>query len=158
MNPADLERAVDRALRRLPTVIAPPTLLPRVLEAVRHRFQRPWYERPWFNWPVGLQAASALALVAGLAAGALAWPVLDRVLFDAVFAFVGNWETQLSAASADVLSVVNVVAVLRRVLVGEVLNYVIAVTAVMGMACAAFGAALARMALWGVGGLWDGTR
>jgi hypothetical protein len=158
MHPGELERAVDLALRRLRPVVAPPTLLPRVLDAVRHRLQRPWYERPWFNWPAGLQTAAALALVAALAAGAFMWPIVDRVLVDALFAIVGGWVEPLAAVSADVMTVFNTVAVLRRLLVGDVLGYVIAVTAVMCMACAAFGAALTRMALLGVDGTWDGTR
>src|SRR6185436_19684837 len=58
----DLERRVHRELERLPSPLAPDSLLPRVLAAVDAWARRPWYTRAWFTWPLGWQVASVLVL------------------------------------------------------------------------------------------------
>ena len=57
MDPAELERLVDRALGQLPAPRAPRTLLPRVMAAVPTP-ARPWHARPWLMWPAGWQIIS----------------------------------------------------------------------------------------------------
>lgn len=61
MDPADLERRIDVALKRLPVPAAPPSLVPRVMAAVETVQRAPWYRREWVRWPRAWQAASALA-------------------------------------------------------------------------------------------------
>jgi len=59
----ELERQVDRVLKRLPEIPAPHTLLPRVLAMVRARATLPWYRKSWQAWPMPLQVATIFVLV-----------------------------------------------------------------------------------------------
>ena len=65
-DPKHLEALIDCELKQLPELAAPPSLLPRVLAAIRQRLSIPWYRRAWQTWPRGLQAASLALLVAML--------------------------------------------------------------------------------------------
>ena len=60
---SELERRLDRELKSLPLLAAPPTLAPRVLAAIGSRAASPWYRQPWQAWPVPTRAA-ALAVLA----------------------------------------------------------------------------------------------
>jgi hypothetical protein len=73
MDPADLERLLDRELRHLPRPRAPHTLLPRVLAATAGAGASE-AATGWFTWPRAWQAAS-LAIVIVLAAG-ISWLVM----------------------------------------------------------------------------------
>jgi hypothetical protein len=115
----DLERRVDRELRRLPLPLAPDTLLPRVLAAVDAWARRPWYARAWFTWPIGWQIASILALM----------------LFAA-----GLW--MLPPAPPSFVVTTSASRVLWRTMVEPFLAYAFVVVVLMCLACAAFGAAL----------------
>jgi hypothetical protein len=74
MNPNhehELEALVDRELKSLPPLSAPPGLASRILATIASRAV-PWYRRAWQTWPVGLQAASfalLLAMFGGLCFG-----------------------------------------------------------------------------------------
>jgi hypothetical protein len=74
MDPADLERDVDRALRALPEPVAPAALLARVMRNLDTAEETPttrgWL-RPWFAWRSGAQAAAAIAIFG--AAATLVW-------------------------------------------------------------------------------------
>jgi hypothetical protein len=59
----ELEARIDRELKSLPPLAAPPTLAPRVMALVASRGAAPWYRRAWPTWPVGLQAASLVVLL-----------------------------------------------------------------------------------------------
>src|SRR5262245_27432426 len=73
MDEFDLERLVNRELKRLPLSRAPRTLLPRVMAAVVAPRVLPWYSRPWLTWPGYLQVLSAALLVALGWGGWLLW-------------------------------------------------------------------------------------
>ena len=118
------------ALRRLPYPPAPRTLLPRVLAAAL----RPWYAREWLAWPRHWQAAS---------------------LACAVLAGIGAW-TFLSTSShvAEIESVMTTAAtaarVLWRLVVQPVAAHVLALAIMACVTCAAWWAALSRLACPGV--------
>jgi hypothetical protein len=63
-NQNDLESQVERLLKRLPDVPAPRTLMPRVMGVVRARAALPWYRQSWQAWPMPLQVATIVVLVA----------------------------------------------------------------------------------------------
>ncbi len=65
----DPDERLSRALRQLPIITAPVTLLPRVIAAVQVWAGRPWYQRAWFTWPGAWQFATVgtLLLVVGAA-------------------------------------------------------------------------------------------
>src|SRR5262245_29328046 len=73
----DLERLVERELKRLPAPRAPETLLPRVMLAVQSARAAQPPVREWMTWPVSWQMAS-LAAVALIAIGL--WRVLPWAL------------------------------------------------------------------------------
>ena len=55
MNPnheTELEALVDRELKSLPPLAAPPSLAPRILAALAARAAVPWYRRAWQEWPI----------------------------------------------------------------------------------------------------------
>jgi hypothetical protein len=76
MNPdyeRQLEFEIDRELKALPELAAPPTLIARVMRVLEERAPLPWYYRSWATWPIGLQAGTLFFLVAlfvGLCFGA----------------------------------------------------------------------------------------
>ena len=67
MNPnheTELEALVDRELKSLPPLAAPPSLAPRILAALAARAEVPWYRRAWQDWPMMLQGSSLAVLLA----------------------------------------------------------------------------------------------
>src|SRR5579862_4722997 len=59
-----LEAQIDRALRGLPELTAPPSLASRVMRQIQAGQQMPWYQRSWQSWPRPLQAFSFVVLFA----------------------------------------------------------------------------------------------
>lgn len=66
-----LEEFIHRELGKLPEIPAPATLVPRVMAAIQHRIQRPWWRRSFGEWPCVIQAVFVAALMAGT--GTLIW-------------------------------------------------------------------------------------
>lgn len=130
MNDQDLERLVDRELRRLPLARAPRTLLPRILSAVTVPRPRPWYARPWLAWPRAAQVASVLML-AGLFSGAWTlWSEAPRIV---------QWANQMAAVSRALWSV----------LIGPIAFVVLGLTVLVALACAAAWTAVSRVTFGG---------
>jgi len=140
MDPADLERLIDRELRALPPPRAPRALLPRVMAAVEERARRPWYTRAWLQWPVGWQFASALALIGVVATGSVLLPQLR----DAVMAltFVANVRGDVAESAREVEVATTAVRVVWRTLLAPVVPWAFALITLMCAACAVFGTAL----------------
>jgi hypothetical protein len=136
MSPVDLGALVNTKLEQLPTPKAPPTLLPRVLQAVREWAERPWYARAWLTWPVGWQAASLLSLV--LLVGAVVW------IWPDVQAAVGTAAPQL-AAWLRIVSRVEATTHAGRVVWWVLLAPVAAVIVVFTMVMCALGVAVGTM-------------
>jgi len=75
-----LEAWIDRELRKLPLVEAPPTLAPRVLAAVRARQALPWWRQPLWFWPAPARAGFLiLALLVAVAICGGGWWVENGV-------------------------------------------------------------------------------
>lgn len=126
-------RPVDRLHRelgRLPYPRAPHTLLPRVLAAIA----RPWYAREWLAWPLPWQVAS-LALAALAVTGA--W-------------MAATSSPQVTALAASAETAAAAARVLWRLLVQPVFAYVLVLSIVACLTCAAGWAALSRLSLTGV--------
>lgn len=87
-----LEHAVTRRLRELPDLPAPETLVPSILASIRARAVVPWYRRSWPAWPVGLQGASLvlmLALFGGLCYGG--WKFSQAETLGHAMRPIGEW-------------------------------------------------------------------
>jgi hypothetical protein len=115
----DLERRMRDELTRLPSPVAPASLLPRVLAAVDAWVSRPWYARAWFTWPLAWQAASVVFVALALYATWVAPPL-----------------------PASIVATGNAGGVIWRTLIEPLLGYVVGLVVLMGLACAVFGAAL----------------
>jgi hypothetical protein len=126
----DLERIVDRELKRLPAPRAPRSLAPRVMAAVAASRPAAWYARPWLMWPVWMQAVSVIAL-AGLAAGA--WSLWNEA------PVVAQRANQMAAVSRA----------FWNVLFGPIAIVVLALTIVVALACAAAWTAVSRVTFGG---------
>ena len=140
MDPADLERLIDRELRALPAPRAPRTLLPRVMAAAHEAAHRPWYSRTWLQWPVGWQLASALMLIGVLAGSSIVLPqVRDAV---EAISFVANVRSDVADSAREVETATTAVRVLWRTLLAPVVPWAFGLVTLMCAACAVFGTAL----------------
>jgi hypothetical protein len=126
----DLERLVDRELKRLPLPRAPRSLAPRVMAAVAAIRPPAWYARPWLQWPIALQALSVV-LFAGLAAGA--WQLWNEA------PQIAGRVNQMAAVSRA----------LWNVLFGPIAIVVLGLTIVVALACAAAWTAVSRVTFGG---------
>jgi hypothetical protein len=144
MNPADLERLLDRELQRLPAPRAPETLLPRVMAAVDAAARRPWYTQAWFTWPVGWQVASIAVAVIALTGVVMALPMLLPGVTSVArqAPVVADVSGEVSAAAARVESVTTAARVLWRALLAPVVPYAFGLVLLMSLACALFGTVL----------------
>jgi hypothetical protein len=149
MHPDDLARLVDRELKRLPAPRAPESLLPRVLTAVRARPARPALPGWWARWPVGVRALAAAAVVAVLA-GASWWGPAVEARFVAALAesavvrllgLIDLWRQAEGVTTAA--------EAIWRLIVQPLSWLLLPLVLLMWFACAAFGAALDRVALGG---------
>jgi hypothetical protein len=100
MNPdydKQLEAAINRELKALPELAAPGALANRVMAALGQRARVPWYRRSWQMWPVVLQAAALvvlLALFGGLCFGG--WQLSQAEATSFALHRVGEWFSGLS--------------------------------------------------------------
>lgn len=139
MDPADLERLIDRELRALPAPRAPRTLLPQVMAAVALA-RRPWYSRAWLTWPAAWQAVSVVVLLAAVAGGATLLPSLGQVMNS--LTFVAEVQGDVAARARDVEVATTAVRVLWNALLAPVVPYAFGLVLLMCAACAVFGTAL----------------
>src|SRR5215470_5659084 len=114
----DLEQRMRDELARLPSPLAPATLLPRVLAAVDAWVNRPWYARAWFTWPLAWQVASV------------------------AFLALMMYATWAAPVPASIVATGNAGGLIWRTLIEPLLGYVVGLVLLMGLACAVFGAAL----------------
>jgi hypothetical protein len=141
MDPADLERLVDRELRALPPPRAPRTLLPRVMAAVEEAAaEQPWYARTWLTWPVGWQIASLVFLFSAIAGAAILWPTVEAAIN--TLSFVTEVRGDVASTARDVETATTALRVLWRTLLAPVVPYAFALVLLMCAACAIFGTAL----------------
>ena len=88
-----LETAVDRELKQLPELLAPHTLVLRVMKAIEARLVGlPWYRQSWQMWSPALRTLSLIVMVAlfsGLCFGT--WKLTHLESFAAAMQPVGSW-------------------------------------------------------------------
>lgn len=141
MDPAELERLIDRDLQAIPAPPAPPTLLPRVMAAVRASERpQPWYSRAWRTWPLAWQVTSAALLLAVFGGAVLLAPAL-RAAFDAV-PLVVNVRAEAAETARSIEAATTTTRVLWRTLVAPVVPYAFGLVTLMCAACALFGTVL----------------
>jgi hypothetical protein len=100
MNPdydKQLEAAISRELKALPELAAPGVLANRVMAALEQRVRVPWYRRSWQMWPMVLQAAVLVVLLALFGGLCLAgWELSQAEATTFALHRVGEWFSGLS--------------------------------------------------------------
>jgi hypothetical protein len=152
MDPRETEDVVHRALKRLRPPGAPRTLLPRVMAAVeeqtRERAQArvPARGTP-FRWPLAWKPSSIAALLVAAVTVIWGWPSIDNLTDGShVWSSVKLQVTTIAQSAAVVTRVVSIVwEAFLQPIVGFLLVWIV----LMSGACAAFAAALGRVALGG---------
>ena len=99
MTPVELEASVDRELARLPRPKAPPSLIPRILSAVRQSRQEPWHRRPWRAWPVTSRLAAGLLCVGLALVAPYAWGAIAAARPDVLVAAGAVWRIVVQPAA-----------------------------------------------------------
>ena len=113
MNPdydKQLEAAISRELKTLPELAAPGALASRVMATIEQRARVPWYRRSWQTWPMVLQAASLvvlLALFGGLCLGG--WQLSQTGTATLALHRVGGWFSGLNVIGNTFHVLVNAV-------------------------------------------------
>src|SRR5689334_1458839 len=112
-----LEVAIDRELKSLPDVVAPATLVSRVMAAIELRKALPWFRRAWDTWPGSLQGLFVVlmaALVGGTCFGV--WEGTHTATFGLAVHTVGGWFSELSALCTALNALAGaVVAMIKQV-------------------------------------------
>jgi hypothetical protein len=147
---ANLEACISRELKALGELPAPRGLEYRVMRSIEARQRAPWYRSAWQAWPVSLQVASFVLLVAIF--GAVCWlgGGVSQTASEAVvaqksaswfssLAFVGNI---LRALGDALLAVLNKAGTVPIVAVGLLV-------AASWAACACAGTVIFRFAMHG---------
>lgn len=140
MDPADLERLIDRELRNLHAPRAPRSLVPRIMAAVEDLAARPWYARAWLQWPLGWQLASALVLIGVVAGAAAVLPQLRSAV--TTLTFIADMRGDVADSAREVETATTAVRVLWRTLLAPVVPWAFGLVTLMCAACAVFGTAL----------------
>jgi hypothetical protein len=149
MDPAELERVVSSALARLPEPRAPRTLAPRVMAAIAAApANTPRRVRNWFTWPFAWQALSAAAFVAVVVGGMSIWPAAANVLDGIWNGSIDRVTAVMAPLGRQFAPLLGAGGVFWRAIEPLALGFVVLI-AVMGTACATFGAVLRHVALGG---------
>lgn len=127
MDPAELERLLDRELKALPGPRAPESLLPRVMAAVARPAESTAAPSGWFTWPLSWRLASAAAVIA-FAAG--------------VARLVLSPPARVSQGAQAAGETIAIVRVLWDLVVQPAAGYVFVLGIALALACAAAWAAL----------------
>jgi hypothetical protein len=146
---AELERLVGRALRRLPSPRAPQTLLPRVMAAVQSPAPTTVRARSWFAWPLVWQATSVAALVTLIVGISMLLPDAQAAAGALASRVAGGTLTRVAHFAQEAEAMAVTMGILWRTLLQPIVWYLLALLVVMSTTCAAFGAALSRVALGG---------
>ena len=149
MDPAELEQLVDGALKALPAPRAPRTLLPRVMAAAGAARPGRRHAPTWFAWPAEWKAASIAALVLLVAAALWLLPTAQATVTAALLDPLYNASGRLAALAKPITDAAAVGRVVWDSFLGQLVWYLCLFVVVMSAACAAFGAALGRVALGG---------
>ena len=150
MNEPDekqLERLIDRELRKLPEWPAPETLVHRVMLAVHAKERQPWWQRPWPTWPRGARLASSAVFCATIAAlvyfGAQAWQASG---IGSPLEKIWVWTLSLAPLWDWLVAVANAAVLVLQKGGQQYLLIGLSVAAAMYLLCVATGTACYRLA------------
>ncbi|HUD48782.1 MAG TPA: hypothetical protein VMR33_18255 [Candidatus Baltobacteraceae bacterium] len=149
MNPEfdkQLEAEIDRALKDLPDLAAPPNLLPRTLSLIA-RPAAPWHARPWSAWPVGLRAAYLVVTLGAVAAAIPGWRAVGPRLLAPIVGRLAHWRAGVECLWNAVGALTGAVAlILDRAGKGIILPCILVVVLAYA-ACVGFGTVFVRLSM-----------
>jgi hypothetical protein len=138
---------IDRELKALPELAAPPSLVARVMSAIEHPVLVPWYRRAWQTWPAPLQAAAMLALLGMLGAVCFwGWELVRSPGLAAMGQDATRWFAGLNVLWAAVNALAGVLLLAVKQLNTAVLAGLLAIMALAWMACVGLGTVYIRLA------------
>ncbi len=142
-----LEAQIGQALKGLPELPAPRTLLPRVLAVVQSRAALPWYRLPWERWPVGWRTLALVVLLGSFGGLCFAgWELVRTEGFALAMREVSGWFSGLSAVGNAVHVLVSTLLLALRQLPTAVLAVGVALLVLSYAICMGVGAAWVRFA------------
>jgi hypothetical protein len=147
MDPVDLEREIDRALRRLPAPRAPRTLAPRVMRAVAAAPATA--AAGWRAWPAAWRWLSLAAVVSAGCAGLWVWSAAPAWLWAALSSPRAPWSLPHLVNSLQAAA--TAAGVIWRAFLAPLAGPAIGMVTAMCAACGLLGAALKHVA-------WEGQR
>jgi hypothetical protein len=151
MNPdfdKQLEAEIDRQLKDLPDLAAPPNLMPGTINRIV-RPAAPWHSRPWSVWPAGLRTAYLVLTLGGLAGAIFGWRAAGPALFGPVIARLAHWRAGVECLWNAVGVLAGAVAPILDHLGKGVILPCVLVVALAYAACVGFGTVFVRLALSG---------
>jgi hypothetical protein len=140
-----LEAEIDRQLKDLPDLVAPPNLVPRLINAVT-RPPAPWHVRPWYAWPAGLRAASVILALAMLAGAIPGWRAIEPGLVGPMVTRLANWKAGLDCLWNAAGALAGAGTVILAHLGRGILLSCVALVALAYAACVGFGTVFVRLA------------
>lgn len=142
-----LEELIHRALKQLPDLSAPETLLHRVMLEVHARARQPWWKRSWLGWPLGIQLLSLAMLLpsAGLVSYLIgaAW---DGVNGTSISARISEWLANYAPILETVKTLSNALLVLARQVGQPLLFFALGSSLLIYFACVGLGTVCLRFA------------
>jgi hypothetical protein len=142
-----LESQVDRQLKRLPQLTAPPTLALRLNAAIQTA-ALPWHKQSWQFWPMPVQAVSFVFLAAAFTALSFgSWKLSHTEGFAAIMKYPLHWLSNVGTFGHTINVVAGGLVLAIRNLGSGVLIAVLAVFAVGYFMCVGLGTVYLRLAL-----------
>jgi hypothetical protein len=141
-----LEAEIDRQLKDLPDLVAPPNLVPRVINAAA-RPPAPWHARPWYAWPAGLRAAYVILALAILVGAIPGWRAIEPGLVGPMVARLANWKAGAECLWNAAGALAGAAAAILEHAHRPVLLSCVALAAAAYVACVGFGTVFVRLAL-----------
>lgn len=147
-NERDWEQLLDRELKSLPDREAPSTLIPRVMETIKAKEQRPWRQGTWWQWPPAAQILSLVFISALL--GLVVWSGLQLSQGDLTAQLgekLSEWLAPLGPFRTVLSSLVNAASLVLRQASGLALFVVVALCLTMYLSCVGLGTVFYRLTL-----------
>ena len=145
----ELAALIDRELKSLPPLTAPPSLAPRVMArlAAQAEVEAVWYHRAWPTWPLALRVASLVVLLAFFGGLCFAgWQATHAPSVAVASQKVSGLLALLSLATNTLSALGNAAGQVARHLGTGFIVAAVAIAALGYAACVAFGSFYLRFA------------
>ncbi len=143
---SELEARIDRLLKDLPDLAAPPGLLARTMNALARPAPPPRHARPWTAWPAGWRVAFLVLTCGVLGAVFLAWRAAAPELAAVVLPRLSHWAAAAGSVWTALGALAGAIPLVARHFGNGFLLACLAVGTIAYAACIGFGTLLVRFA------------